>query len=124
MARGTGKYEALRRPGLSRKRCSVEGCEARASFHSLCEAHYPARRLCSVEGCDRTHVAKGYCAMHYRRSKRGDGEVGSGGYHRNPARPAAVCSQPGCDANVVAHGVCGRHRYHRIGDVLEPVDGE
>lgn len=107
----------MRRQGISYKPCKVDGCEARATWHGLCEAHYEPC-ICRVEGCGRTRKARGYCAMHYARSRRGNGEVGNADYRVHPSQPAARCLVPGCNADAVARGICARHQYHRIG--VEP----
>lgn len=74
-----------RRPIMSKRRCSVDGCDSVHYAKSYCVMHYqrwrrhgdPETKLfryeCSVEGCDRPHQAKGLCSAHwYRVYETGD----------------------------------------------------
>lgn len=72
---------------MSKRTCSIEGCEAPVKARSWCRKHwqrwyrrgdpltvlcYPANRYppgtsCAVEGCDRQARVRGWCGMHYGR---------------------------------------------------------
>ena len=72
---------------MSRKVCSVDGCEKQVHAKGLCGAHYyqylkygdplcpdhrktKPYRICSVEGCNRKHYGHGFCEKHMRHWKK------------------------------------------------------
>lgn len=78
------------------------------------------RRPCSIEGCERSVLARGWCSTHYKRFRtHGDPlTVRKPG----PARSRATCSVDGCDKTVTARGWCPMHyaRWQRHRDATRP----
>ena len=104
---------------MTKRVCSVEGCEGRHSGKGYCAVHYqrwrrlgttelPPRRMCSVEGCDGVHRAKGLCDRHYA-------------VHRRTEAPE--CRFDGCDApGSGGKGLCAGHNaQRRRGAPLSPI---
>lgn len=73
------------RQAMTKRICSIEGCEKPARSRSFCNAHHlrwlkygdptagrrsPVGGSCSVGGCDRSHEGLGYCKLHRERFKR------------------------------------------------------
>lgn len=68
---------------MSKKVCSVEGCNKIAKSRGLCDAHYKSKQksgelktatyekrkgaVCSVEGCNRPVYSRELCILHYQR---------------------------------------------------------
>lgn len=67
---------------MSKRTCSIEGCERTSKTRGYCSPHY--RRWlstqgdnCSIEGCERKVLARGWCSPHWQRwSRHGDPEGG------------------------------------------------
>lgn len=105
---------------MTKRKCSVEGCDREYSAKGFCQMHYhrvrrgkdlnapprgPRTTTCTVEGCDREHVAKGLCTLHYARALRGaslDDPINSG-------RPERKCAVEGCGRAGRLKGYCSKH---------------
>lgn len=82
---------------MTKKQCSIDGCETTAKSKGWCPLHYgrwkrngdplvrsrpKAERTCSLDSCDRKHAALGLCSMHYqRRWKYGTTEIDNPAFH-------------------------------------------
>lgn len=77
------------------------------------------KRTCTIDGCDRTHWAKTMCSLHYKRSRAGsplDAPI------RVLASPYAgtQCSVEDCATTPIASGMCDTHyrRWKKCGNPL------
>lgn len=125
------QHQRWRCPLVTRRVCSVDGCEKAVLARGWCKLHYSRWRRqgdpevvlkiakvsvpCLVDGCSREHFGRGWCQMHYDRWRtHGDPLVG--------ARPDRVktCTIVGCEKPHSSRGWCGMHylRWAKHGDPL------
>jgi hypothetical protein len=69
---------------MTKRTCSIEGCEQTQTSLGWCKKHYTRWRrhgnprtslrsqtpICVVEGCERPHKTRGWCGTHYERWRR------------------------------------------------------
>lgn len=75
-----------------------------------------SKRICSVDGCERVHKARGFCGKHHMAFLTYSDPLG-----RSLSRPRSVsgtCSVVGCERPVRARGWCMMHytRWYKHGD--------
>lgn len=121
---------------MSKRRCSVEGCEKPHNACGYCAAHYQRWRRwgdplgsapepireCAFPGCGRSHDAHGLCSGHLRQQRQGT--------ELRPLRPLrrnAICGYEGCGRPHEAKGWCVRHlrivrKFGRPEGALKPAD--
>ena len=119
---------------MTKRTCSVEGCDGKHLARGLCSLHYQRlkhsddftprpkpdpERPCSVDGCTNYGHLKGMCEKHYHRMRR------HGTTDDSIPKAAAECSVEGCTAFVRARGLCSLHlgRWYRTGSTdPSPID--
>ena len=120
---------------MSKRLCSIEGCEKLCQARSYCYAHYnqwrrtgdPIPKIiyqsgCNVEGCNNKHSGLGYCGFHYQRIKKGiPFDRPKHAHALNDHRP--TCSVDGCEREHTALSYCATHwqRYKRGQDMETPI---
>lgn len=110
------------RTDVTKRTCSVPGCERQQKARDWCRTHYDRWRktgdagdalirdyrrfICLVDGCDRPHLARGYCNAHYHRVAKNGAPGGASISIKDPSR---LCSVDGCGIKAVGHGMCRTH---------------
>lgn len=109
---------------MSKRTCSVEGCDKPHEARGWCAAHYRRWRIhgdarvdipvlrrnegaCRMEGCERSAAKRGMCELHYLRWRRSQ----------------KTCSVESCGAGAIARELCSKHywRWQKYGDPDYPV---
>ena len=114
---------------MTKRTCSVEGCERPHSGRGYCAVHYqhwyrwgdplmwapPRQTVCSFPGCDKPFESRGYCTGHARQLRSGEELRPLRSFTRN-----GICSIDGCGRKLLAQGWCGLHysRWKNYGDPL------
>lgn len=111
---------------MTKRTCSVEGCENKHLARGLCSLHYQRlkhsgdfiprpkpdpERPCSVDGCTNNGHLKGMCTKHYHRMRR------HGTTDDSVPKAAAKCRVEDCTEFVRARELCPLHlrRWYRTG---------
>jgi len=78
-----------------------------------------SKRACSIEGCEGKYYAKGFCAKHYQKNRMkqkektsSDAVMETAATLQVPVAMVRVCKIPGCQRKLVAKGLCAAH-YQR-----------
>lgn len=132
---------------MTKRTCSVPGCERIHYGRGWCSLHYarwrvhgstdmpsrkrPAAPLCSIEGCEQPSADRGLCATHWHQNKAQRSATRRGRKSRSTLgnRPKAAasrvssaksCASEGCNKKPVAKGLCSWH-YQVARDARQPV---
>lgn len=109
---------------MSRKQCSVEGCERVVNGFGLCLMHQrrmkrhgtvdlPERKpnICKTEGCDRLVTSRGLCGQHYQRARIEGLPLGPN--RSGKLLEIGACAVAGCSRPSWKDGECNAHYARR-----------
>lgn len=78
-----------------------------------------SKRTCSINGCERTAITRGWCSSHYARWRHGRPMHGP---FVKPKREPGTCTVDGCERKEFATKLCQPH-YHRSRKYGDPLLG-
>lgn len=110
---------------MSKRTCTVDGCNRGYFATGLCSLHYQRKRkgipldapgrmrrpTCSVDRCERPHKGRGFCGTHLARSIKGmplDAPIKARS-HNHGRTVDGMCVIEGCTDHHMARGYCKLH---------------